>query len=115
MHSSSKYKHTTSFQNNRLESFDITKNDLDLIIKNVNTNKAHVWDDISIRMIQLCGKSIALPLRLLFQTILEGGTFLEDWKKSNVVPIHKKVPKNLIKIYRPVSLLAIFRKIIERL
>ena len=93
MHSSSKYKHTTSFQNNRLKSFDITKNDLDLIIKNVSTNKAHVWDDISIRMIQLCGKSTL----------------------ENVVPIHKKVPKNLIKNYRPVSLLPIFRKIIERL
>ena len=54
-------------------------------------NKAHGWDDISIRMIQLCGKSIALPLKLLFKTILEKGTFPEDWKKSNVVPIQKRV------------------------
>ena len=52
--------------NNRLKSFDINENDLHLIIKNLNANKAHGWDDISIRMIQLCGKSIALPLKLLF-------------------------------------------------
>ena len=83
--------------NNRLKSFDINENDLHLIIKNLNANKAHGWDDISIRMIQLCGKSIALPLKLLFKTILEEGTFPEDWKKSNVVPIHKKESKNLIK------------------
>ena len=77
--------------NNWLKSFDINENDLHLIIKNLNANKAHGWDDISIRMIQLCGKSIALPLKLLFKTILEKGTFPEDWKKSNVVPIQKRV------------------------
>ena len=41
-------------------------------------------------MIQVCGKSIALPVELLFKTIIEEGTFSEDWKKSNVVPIHKQ-------------------------
>ena len=42
-------------------------------------------------------KSIALPLNLLSKTILEEGTFPEDWKKTNVVPIRKKESKNLIK------------------
>ena len=101
--------------NNRLKSFDINENDLHLIIKNLNANKAHGWDDISIRMIQLCGKSIALPLKLFFKTILEEGTFPEHWKNSNVVPIHNKESKNLIKNYRPISLLPIFSKILERL
>ena len=77
--------------------------------------KVHRWDDISIRMIQACGKSIALPLKFLFKTILEEGTFPEDWEKSNVVPIHKKESKNLIKNHRPISLLPIFSKILERL
>ena len=76
--------------NNQLKSFEINENDILLIIKNLNANKAHSWDDISIRMIQSCGKSIALPIKLLFKTILEEGTFPEDWKKSNVVPIHEK-------------------------
>ena len=58
---------------------------------------------------------MALPLKLLFKTTLEEGTFPEDWKKSNVVPIHKKQFKNLIKNYRPISLLPIFSKILERL
>ena len=98
-----------------MKSFDINENDLHLIIKNLNANKAHGWDDISIRMIQLCGKSIALPLKLLFKTILEEGTFPEDCKKSNVVPINKKESKNLTKNYRPISLLPIFSKILGRL
>ena len=43
--------------NNRLKSFEINENNLLLITKNPNAYKAHGWDDISIRMIQSCGKS----------------------------------------------------------
>ena len=35
-------------------------------------------------------------------------------KKANIVPVHKKENKNLIKNYCPVSLLPIFSKIYER-
>ena len=37
----------------------------------------------------------------------------ESWKKVNIVPVHKKGDKNLIKNYCPVSLLPIFSKIYE--
>ena len=60
------------------------------------------------------GKSIALPLRLIFQSILNDGVFPDDWKKSNAVPFHKKDGKNLIKNYPPISLLPIFSKVFER-
>ena len=66
-------------------------------------------------MIQLCGKEIILPLQLLFKSMLEEGIFPDDWKKSNVVPVHKKENIHLIKNYRPISLLLIFSKIFERL
>ena len=66
-------------------------------------------------MIKLCGKSIARPLSLIFQSILNDRVFPDDWKKSNVVSCHKKDSKNLIKNYRPISLLPIFSKVFERL
>ena len=66
-------------------------------------------------MIKLSGKTIADPLKLIFRSMLEEGVFHYDWKKSNVVPIHKRASKNLIKNYRPVSPLFIFGKIFERL
>ena len=59
-------------------------------MKNLNPDKAHGWDNISIRIIQLCGKETILPLQLLFKSMLEEGIFPDDWKKSNVVPVHKK-------------------------
>ena len=55
----------------RLTSFTINENDIFLTIKNLNADKAHGWDNISIRMVQLCGKGIFLPLQLLFKLMLE--------------------------------------------
>ena len=78
-------------------------------------DKAHRWDNISIRMIQLCGKEIILPLQLLFKSMLEEGIFPDEWRKSNVVPVHKKQSTNFMKNYRPISLLPIFSKVFERL
>ena len=73
-----------------LNSFTINENHIFLIIKNLNAGKAHRWDNISLRMILLCGKEIVLPLQPLFKLMLDEGISPEDWKKSNVVPIHKK-------------------------
>ena len=33
-------------------------------------NKAHGHDNISIRMIQICGDSIIFPLKLIFETAI---------------------------------------------
>ena len=73
-----------------LSSLKTSDNDIFAIIKNLNPNKSHGWDNMSIRMIKLCGKSIAYPLKLIFEASLEGGKFPDYWKKANVVPEHKK-------------------------
>ena len=46
---------------------------------------------------------------------MESGSFPSEWKKGNVVPIHKKDDKQCLKNYRPISLLPICRKIFEKL
>ena len=74
----------------RPTSFDIKDDDILLIIKKLNVNKAHGWDQLSVRMIKACGNSISFPLKLIFKSMINEGVFPEDWKKSNVVPIHKK-------------------------
>ena len=65
-------------------------------------------------MIKLCGKTIVYPLKLIFEASLQSGEFPDYWNKAKVVPIHRKESKNLLKNYRPISLLPIFRKIFER-
>ena len=48
-----------------LTSFDIKDDDILPIIKNLNVNKAHGWDQLSVRMIKTYGDSITFPLKLI--------------------------------------------------
>ena len=66
-------------------------------MKNLDPDKLHGWDNLSIKMNKLCGKSIAYPLKLIFEGSLRKGTFPSCSKKANVVPVHKKEVKNLLK------------------
>ena len=66
-------------------------------------------------MIKICDTSICRPLKLIFQSCLESGRFPIEWKNTNVVPVHKKCNKQILKNYRPTSLLPIAGKIFERL
>ena len=87
-----------------LSSLNIREDDIFVILENLNSNKSHGWDDLSIKMIKLCGKSVACSLKLIFETSLLGREFPECWKRANVVPVHKK-ERNLVKNYRPITLL----------
>ena len=85
------------------------------IIQNLNPNKAHDPDKVSIRMIKICGKSLSKPFEMVFKSCVIKGEYPSEWKKANVVLVHKKVDKQLLKNYRPISLLPIFGKIFERI
>ena len=65
-------------------------------------------------MIELCGDTLVLPLLIIFRNIVEKGAFPTLWKSANVTPIHKKDNKQILKKYRPISLLPLFAKIFER-
>ena len=96
-----------------MASVNIKEDDIYLILKNFNPEKAQGWDNISIRIIQLWRKAIVEPLQILFWSFLEEGVYPDDWKKNNEVPIHKKESKNLIKNYRPINLPPVSSKVSE--
>ena len=103
------------YTNSCLNSFSITEKDILAIIKSLDPNKSHGWDNISIKMIKMCGESLALPLKMIFEVALNDGVFPDDWKKGNIVPVHKKDLKTMLINYRPISLLPIFAKIFEKI
>ena len=73
-----------------LDNLNFSDNDIEKIIQNVDASKAHGHDKTSIRMIKMCGKSICKPLQLVFNQCIDTGSFPLEWKKANIVPIHKK-------------------------
>ena len=92
-----------------------TSDDILKIIKNFDPNKAHGHDVISVRMVKLCDASLCKPLELIFKSCLESGKFPLEWRKPNVVSAHKKWDRQILKNYRPISLLPITGKIFERI
>ena len=41
-------------------------------------------------MIKSCCDAITFQLKLIFKSMIDEGVFPDDWKKSNVVPVHTK-------------------------
>ena len=99
----------------QLTTFHISDEKILRIIRSLNPNKAHGWDDISVRMIKISDEALVVPLRLIFENCQNKGIFPQIWKQANVVPVHKKSSKQLKQNYRPISLLPIFGKILEKL
>ena len=76
----------------RIKTLCFGKSDVIKLIKDVS--KAYGHDGISVKMIKICAESIAHPITLIFQNSLVAGIFFaSDWKKANIVPIHKKKKK----------------------
>ena len=99
----------------KLSSFNISSEVIFQLTKNLDPNKAHGHYKISLKMLKLCAPSACKPITLLFKNCLVSGNFPDVWKKSNIVRVHKKEDKQLIKNCQPVSLFPIRRKLLEKL
>ena len=100
--------------NHKLESIFFDEAKILALIRALNVNKAHGWDEISIRMIKICDTALVKPLVNIFRFSLNSGKFPNNWKKGNIVTVYKKSEKDIVKNYRPVSLLPILSKIYEK-
>ena len=92
INNSSKLPSRRSFKtNNRLLTLNINKGDILKIIRNLNANKAHGHDEISIRMLKICDSVITEPLSIIFKNCIYCGVFPDTWKMSHIIPAHKKM------------------------
>ena len=101
--------------NKRLDHLTIKDNEIISLIRKINPNKATGSDGISGQMLLLCDESVTLPLQIIFKNILKTSIYPTIWKLANVTPVFKKGDKQLIKNYRPISLLPICGKIFEKI
>ena len=72
----------TPAANAGLSSISLNDQDILKIIHSLNINKAHGYDDISIRLQKICNSSIVTPLSIVFKNCLQSGSFPNNWKKS---------------------------------
>ena len=72
-------------------------------------------DRISTRTLKLCPGNIALILAHIFNLSLSEGVFLKAFKEAKVIPVFKKGSTYDVNNYRPISLLPVMSKILEKL
>ena len=90
-----------------LTSVNFSQDDLLKIIQNLNPNRSHGPNKISIRMIKICNNSLGKPLEMIFKSCITKGKLPSGWEKANVACTHKNDEQSL-KNYRPISLMPIF-------
>ena len=85
------------------------------LLLNLSSDSASGPDVISSRMLKSTASSIAYPLSHIFNLSLQSGILPSDWKHSHIVSIPKtKSPSSSPSDYRPISLLPIISKVLQR-
>ena len=95
-------------------------------INNIKSENAKPKSDIPIKVLKWNPDIIVLGLTECYNQnsydsivpwflSLRNGIFPVTWKMANIISVHKKETKNIVKTYRPISLFPIFGKVFERL
>ena len=97
-----------------LESITITTQDVLDVFLHLDVSKACGPDLINPRLLKEGSHILAHPYAVIFNRSLSLGYFPTSWKEANVTPIFKKDDKSQPSNYRPISLLSIVGKAMER-
>lgn len=81
----------------------------------LNTAKSPGADEITPIILKKCAITLCRPLAELFNRSLNYGSIPEDWKNGLVSPIYKGGNRTDVSNYRPVTLLPVISKVLERL
>ena len=84
-------------------------------IKKLGVRKAAGPDTIPTPVVKDVGDILAKTLAMIFNSSLENGIFPDIWKLARVTPIFKSGVKRDLNNYRPISVISIFSKILERI
>ena len=82
---------------------------------NLDPNKASGIDPINPALLKYCAESLTIPIQYLFTLSLRTQSLPQEWHTHCIVPVFKSGDNSLVKNYRPISLLYIVSKILEKI
>lgn len=108
----------TNVKNKNLSSFGLLPTDVVEVhstIQNLKNDSAPGWDRITAKLMKLALPHLLEPITAICQESFNMGIFPSALKKSVICPIHKGGNDDDIMNYRPISLLPIISKVLEKL
>ena len=97
-----------------ISSVELSLEEVYLALQHLDPTKAHGPDGFSSRILKERAFQLAPSLHNLYTKSLRLSQIPAEWKLANVIPFYKKGKKDHIKNYRPISLLSIVSKTLER-
>ena len=83
--------------------------------KEINTTKSSGIGDIASKILK-CAFMVLIPqLVYLFNLSFDTGIFPDSWKRATVIPLFKSRDRSMVGNYRPISLLPLPGKLIEKI
>ena len=83
-------------------------------IDNLSNKASCGFDNISTMFLNQIAPTILKPLTLMINQVFNTGIFPERLKLAKVIPVFKKGDSKLINNYRPISLLPVISKVLEK-
>ena len=105
-------------QIDRPEKFNLRKitiSEVSKALKDLKPKKATGVDGIPSHLLKDRSDALASPLSVIFNLTIQQNVNPAEWKKAKVTPLHKSGSKDDPRNYRPISVLPVVSKVLERL
>jgi hypothetical protein len=93
----------------------ITEEEVERVIRRLKGKFSAGYDEIPQYIVKQCLVAIKGPLTHIYNMSINSGTYPELFKVATVKPLYKKGDAHSIQNYRPISILPVFSKILEKL
>ena len=92
----------------------LTCDEVQKSLSELDSNKATGLDGLSSKILKLSASVIASPLTVIFNQSISYGHFPIQWKTARITPVHKSGSRTDKNNYRPISILCVVSKLLER-
>jgi len=93
----------------------VTEEEVIGLTKSLKGKPTAGYDVIPKSLVKQCIQLIKRPFAHIYNVLLNSGIFPDEWKTAKVKPLYKKGDRYDMCDYRPISIIPVFAKLLERL